>query len=208
MASLHPFMLRMNYLHRSTPLSNHRIRRRRSSSFTSSISNSLADPNNNELPESIINPSRKRRKLLACIYKPIGPPEAGEEGDMDVDEQSPQLAVHPFEELPVLLRSEQAIPVSMEQFLSFGRLYCPEDVISSMVYYIPRMVPVSIVSTSYPSYDTVDGSSTIIYRTTIEFRRRYTAVAMQTIETDAPKEEDHEPRFVSHACWNVSECYN
>uniref|UniRef100_A0A182MIC1 Uncharacterized protein n=1 Tax=Anopheles culicifacies TaxID=139723 RepID=A0A182MIC1_9DIPT len=202
MASLHFFMIRMNYVDRSSPFSN-RTRRRRFSSTISSISNHFVDQNNNELLLPIINPSRKRRKLSACIYKPIT--TANEETN-DATEQSPQLAVHLFEGCPVTLRSEQTIPVSTERFLAFGRLYCQDNTVTSMAYYIPRMVPVSIVSTSYPYYDAVSDAETTIYCTKIEFRRRYLPVATQTVENEQQKEDqEQQPSFVSYACWNVSE---
>uniref|UniRef100_A0A1Y9IVS9 Uncharacterized protein n=1 Tax=Anopheles minimus TaxID=112268 RepID=A0A1Y9IVS9_9DIPT len=203
MASLHSFMIRMNYLDPLSPISN-RTRRRRFSSTISSISNQFADQNNNELLVPIINPSRKRRKLSACIYKPIPP---GGEESIDGSEQSPQqLAVHLFEGCPVTLRNEQTIPVSTERFLAFGRLYCEDNTVTSMAYYVPRMVPVSMVSTSYPYYDAELETVTIIHRTKIEFRRRYSPVAMQTVENEQHKDDqEQQPCFVSYACWNVSE---
>uniref|UniRef100_A0A182R302 Uncharacterized protein n=1 Tax=Anopheles funestus TaxID=62324 RepID=A0A182R302_ANOFN len=179
------------------------MRRRRLCSTNSSISNHFADPNNNELLLPIVNPSRNRYRLSAYIYKPILPviDEAA-----DTAEQSPQLAVHLFEGCAVMLRNELTIPVSTERFLASGRLTCQDNVVTSMAYYVPRMVPVSIVSTSYPCYNAELQTETIIYCTKIEFRRRYTSVATLTVDHDRYKEDrDQQPSFVSYACWNVSE---
>ncbi|XP_052892310.1 uncharacterized protein LOC128300331 [Anopheles moucheti] len=202
MASLHPFMIRMNYVDRSTPFSS-RMRRRRYSSTVSCYSNHFADQNNNELLLPIVNPSRKRRNLAACIYMPVATPNEGSE---DTVERSPQLAVHLFEGCSVTLRNEQTVSVSTERFLAIGRLYCQDNAVSSMAYYVPRMVPVSMVSSSYPCVDAELKTETIIHCTKIEFRRRYLPVASQTVENDQ-RREDHEqqPSFVSYACWNVSE---
>ncbi|XP_053666252.1 uncharacterized protein LOC128715385 [Anopheles marshallii] len=202
MASLHPFMIRMNYVDRSTPFSS-RMRRRRYSSTLSSNSNQFADQNNNELLLPIVNPSGKRRKLSACIYKPIPIPD---EGSKDAVERSPLLALHLFEGCSVTLRNEQTVSVSTERFLAIGRLYCQDNAVTSMAYYVPRMVPVSMVSSSYACLDPELKTETIIHCTKIEFRRRYLPVATQTVENDQ-RREDHEqqPCFTSYACWNVSE---
>uniref|UniRef100_A0A182MYY8 Uncharacterized protein n=1 Tax=Anopheles dirus TaxID=7168 RepID=A0A182MYY8_9DIPT len=205
MASLRSFMFRMNYLDRSSPYSN-RGRRRRYSSATSSSSNLFSDPNNNVLLLPIVNPSRKRRKVSAFIYRPLSACYGCEEQEQAASEHSsPQLAVQIYEGLDVKLRNEPTIPVSTERFLTFSRLDCRDNAIVSAVYCVPRMVPVSVHCTAYSHYDTASEEETIGYCTTIEFRRRYAPVAWQASDqkTDDP---DQPATYVSSACFIVSNC--
>nr|XP_040231474.2 uncharacterized protein LOC120955062 [Anopheles coluzzii] len=207
MASLRSFMIRMNYLDRSSPF-NSRKRRRRYSSATSGSSNLFTDLNNNELLVPIVNPSRSRFKVSACIYKHI---PSSSDGAKDCSkEQSPQLAVQIFEGSDIKLRNEPTIPVSMERFLAFVQMDCPDDVLVSTAYCVPRMVPVSNVSFSYAHYDTERMVKTIVHCTKVEFRRRYLPVAKQSIENDQHNNNNEDDSgqqacFITYACWNVSE---
>uniref|UniRef100_A0A182ICH6 Uncharacterized protein n=1 Tax=Anopheles arabiensis TaxID=7173 RepID=A0A182ICH6_ANOAR len=184
-----------------------RKRRRRYSSATSGSSNLFTDLNNNELLVPIVNPSRSRFKVSACIYKHI---PSSSDGAKDCSkEQSPQLAVQIFEGSDIKLRNEPTIPVSMERFLAFVQMDCPDDVLVSTAYCVPRMVPVSNVSFSYAHYDTERMVKTIVHCTKVEFRRRYLPVAKQTIENDQHNNNEEESGqqacFITYACWNVSE---
>uniref|UniRef100_A0A182QQE2 Uncharacterized protein n=1 Tax=Anopheles farauti TaxID=69004 RepID=A0A182QQE2_9DIPT len=209
MASLRSFMMRMNYLDRSSPLSN-RGRRRCYSSATSSGSNPFGDPNNNVLLLPIVNPLRKRRKVSALIYKPLESADGRKENEQNIlkkapsEQCSPQLAVQIYERLDVKLRSEPTIPVSTERFLTFSWLDCRENSLVSAVYSVPRMVPVSIHYSTHPHYDTVSEEETLVYCTTIEFRRRYAPVAWQTNDQET-NDPDQSATYVSCACFFVSD---
>lgn len=115
--------------------------------------------------------------------------------------------------LPISLflrRNEPTIPVSMERFLAFVQMDCPDDVLVSTAYCVPRMVPVSNVSFSYAHYDTERMVKTIVHCTKVEFRRRYLPVAKQSIENDQHNNNNEDDSgqqacFITYACWNVSE---
>uniref|UniRef100_A0A182TJM5 Uncharacterized protein n=1 Tax=Anopheles melas TaxID=34690 RepID=A0A182TJM5_9DIPT len=170
-------------------------------------SNLFTDLNNNELLVPIVNPSRSRFKVSACIYKHI--PSSSDGSKHCSKEQSPQLAVQIFEGSDIKLRNEPTIPLSMERFLAFVQMDCPDDVLVSTAYCIPRMVPVSNVSFSYAHYDTERMVKTIVHCTKVEFRRRYLPVAKQSIENDQHNNNEDDSGqqacFITYACWNVSE---
>ncbi|XP_053673724.1 uncharacterized protein LOC128723984 [Anopheles nili] len=203
MASLRSFMIRMQYIDRSSPIPPKRRRERRHSSAASTSTNIFADTNNNALLQPVVNPSRRRRKVPAFIYE-TQPFKTGN------GNQSSQLAsVQRFDGLDVKLRSEQPLLVSAERFFTIVQAVCAtnssENYSVSAVYCVPRMVPISNVSTAFLHYDTETKSETIRYCTTIEFRRQYCPVAKQMISAEQWNPEDSEPAsFVSYACYNVS----
>lgn len=200
-------MLRMHLLPRSSPCKHPATRRRR---FSSSASNGIYnnnynsnDVNNNFYLSPIVNPSLKRCKVPAFVYS-MDPAVAVE------STTTSQLAVHVFEGLDVKLRYEQSISVSIEKFLSYRQFVCAQarceepSVISEM-YIIPRTVPVSCVTTAYPSYDATTGRKQMTYRTTVELRRKYFTAAQQTINEEQQEVDREPPHYVSHACCIVSE---
>ncbi|XP_058119646.1 uncharacterized protein LOC131261825 [Anopheles coustani] len=206
MVSLQSFMLRMHLLPRSSPCNPATRRRRFSSSASNGIYNNNNDVNNNFYLSPIVNPSLKRHKVSAFVYS-TEPTVAAE------SITSSQLAVHVFEGLDVKLRYEQSISVSVEKFLSYrqfvcAQMRCEEPSVISEMYIVPRTVPVSCVTTAYPSYDATTGQEQMMFRTTVEFRRKYFTAAQQTINEEQQEVDREPPRYVSHACWIVSEFQN
>ncbi|KFB45242.1 hypothetical protein ZHAS_00013079 [Anopheles sinensis] len=180
----------MHLLPRSSPCKHPATRRRR---FSSSASNGIYnnnynnnDVNNNFYLSPIVNPSLKRCKVPAFVYS-MDPAVAAE------STTTSQLAVHVFEGLDVKL-----------QFVC-AQARCEEPSVISEMYIIPRTVPVSCVTTAYPSYDATTGRKQMTYRTTVKLRRKYFTAAQQTINEEQQEVDREPPHYVSHACWIVSE---
>ncbi|XP_058058146.1 uncharacterized protein LOC131209164 [Anopheles bellator] len=205
MALLHPFMARMQCMEpRSTPQQT-RTPRRRFSSVPPPVSVSLfADLNNNELPVPVINQSRKRYVMSAIIYRK----PSIETTTADGEDRESHLAVHVFGS-SMRVRSERTIPDTVEQFLTTSGTNwdadCEDHIVVSAAYCVPRMEPVSYVTSAHLCYDTTNGEASIVYRSTVELRRRYYPVAAQSNDNKQHEVERPPPIFVSRASWTISD---